>query len=300
MSKGSLANAYKVLGRKPILILLLLPLQAVSTLISKIVPGASANPTMIPAGWEYLLAILIVYGGLFLLSTLRQILLLPPAMVLLQDGAAGQDTPPGWYSLGLKKHWWKPIALGAMELSIQIILIVVFYILLFIFVFIFIGILAAGIDNLLSSPEPTPITLLSFLIPCVPFTLVLIYVNSFFSLMLPALADRSFGAAFKLAFSKRGMKKIIKLAGVQLLIGFVSFCIYFAFGFGYVLLSGSMPDSFTGAMEAFSTFGSTWTGYFAVLLISLPSLYLYAYQFCLMEEVRKEEAADRIRIEGGV
>lgn len=300
MRKSSLINAFTLLSRKPFLLLLLLPMQAALPLALKftVKPSLLSTPDAII---NFLLVMLACYGVILLFQLIGSIFLVPPSMELLQDGAAGTETEPGWYGRGLKGHWWKPVTLGTITFSINFVIGIFINVLMTIVSLIamiplgFLSSISASADTPDSIGGLTLAMMLATMIPYVIMAVVKLLAAGYSSLLLPALADRSFGSAFKAVFSKRGFIKVMKLFGVMLLLDFLSVFVVAAFGAAYIMLAG-VPSSFETALYALLSFAGSWTYLFVMLLVSLLGLYKYSYSFCLFSEIKKEEEAEELKL----
>lgn len=93
MAGSALVNAFKALRQKPMVLLLLFPFFAFTPLLLLFIP-TMLNQNVDNSAAPYIM--LAVMAG-FLLAIFsmaaRAILLVPPAMELLHDGAAGVKTP---------------------------------------------------------------------------------------------------------------------------------------------------------------------------------------------------------------
>lgn len=304
MGGSSFLNAFRLLGRKPVLLLLLLPLQLAVPLLNKLIsvpeaalgmeyysPYAATDAFMASAMSQmaYALGILLL---MVLVLLLAGFLLIPPAMELLHDGAQGKDTPGGWYGRGLRKHWWKPVTLGAIETGILTILGVILY-----FVMIF-GVLMAApdlmstagdydFDNNLSAAFGV---LAAAAIPILIFLFFMLVIVCFFAMLLPATADRGFGASFRVLFAKAGFVRLLKTIGVYFLVGLFSSAINLLFIIGYLFFSGSLssPGEWANTLTSYS---ESWTAFGASAVLSFTMLFKYAYIFCVFQEIKNKEAA---------
>lgn len=297
MRRNSIANAFTLLGRKPWLLLLLLPMEALQPLLVKLMPQANALTAGSPeAMLSYLGLTLAYYGVMLLLLLAAYVFLVPPAMELLRDGATGFETEAGWYGRGLRRHWWKPVALGAIEIAIiMAIVFVAFFIIMIVLIAVAIPMnmaaSSASVSGMPFSPGGMPaVTLIVVLIPMLLLALSIMLISAYSSMLLPALADRPFGQAFRAVFSKRGFKKVLKLCLSLLAAGFVYILVFAAFGAAYVLLTG-IPSSLDSVMGAIAKFEGSWTYFFVALLASVFRLFIYSYAFCLFREILDEEAA---------
>jgi hypothetical protein len=298
MGSSSFLNAFRLLAKKPVLLLLLLPLQFALPLVSRLMPmpdiangiGSSSEMMMNGAGDVYLY-LFGMYGITLVLYLLAGFFLIPPAMELLHEGANSADTPAGWYGRGLKKHWWKPVTFGAMQTGIMFVLGIMFYLIILVIMFISLpGLIHSSLryqdDGIVSSLLPV---LGAILIPLILFALIYMLIYSFFAMLLPASADRGFGAAFKVLFSGYGFKKVMKVYGVYLLTSILSIVICFLLMLGYSLVM-SMA-SFREAMDfAASDFTNSWVFYGVSVVLSFIIPFRYAYIFCVFQEIKNREA----------
>jgi hypothetical protein len=285
-------NAFRILRRKPMLLLLLLPLHAAVPLAAKLLPAAGTSLseytiTNFTDLMNYAIGLLPYFAcllGIVLLMYLAAgLLFVPPAMELLKDGADDLETPRGWYGRGMKKFWWKPAVLGTVEVAACGLLAVIF--LVFIELIQFLG--DPGLSYLnpfaLLSPEGIAmIALASVLCAAVYCVLCL------FALLLPAAANGSLDAAFGAVFSKKGLKKALKVLCVFLLADMVSMAVYYMFEFGYILLGG-YRTSVDNLFDLMNLYASSWTAYCATVTASFVILFKYAYVFSVFREIRDEE-----------
>ena len=299
MKRSALARAFQLLNHKPMLLLLYLPVQAVILLGLKFLMPTMGDINAALLSPEVMIPYLLYYPLAILLSLGSLLLLLPPSMELLSDGAAGLDTPPGWYKRGLKRHWWKPFAVYGIQQAVVFIIIIAFYVIEAFLMFFLFTFLAAG-SGLPDSATPSLAAMLPILIilglSVLLMTAVLYVVLSAFSLLLPASADLSFGKAWKVTFTK-GWKKLPRLTGVYLLTNAVSMVFLLGLGAGYAFMSGRLDEIIAikdimetvyAAITLFSGYFSSWTGYFCLLITSASALFLLAYQFCVYQELKDE------------
>lgn len=299
MGSSSFLNAFRLIKRKPVLLLLLLPLQLAMPLVSRLMPlnvpntaGDFADSAGAMSG------VLNVYSSMFgmigiilLLYILAGIFLIPPAMELLHDGAQDSQSSSGWYGRAMAKHWWKPVSIGAIEVAI----LFVFYI-FFVIIFAIIAVASAGQglgSAMLNGDEAGLTSMVSMAIPILIiafiFLMVVQLVISFFAMMLPATADRGFGESFKALFSGNGFKKVMKVFGVYLLTDIINVLIIVLFAVAYMLLSGSFTSE-AGIQGSYLAFLESWTYYFAAALASFIVLFKYGYVFSVFQEIKNREA----------
>ena len=289
MGRSSIANTFNMLRQKPALLLLLLPVPVASALLNKFTPPTTAEISSFSYDYSGLLLTLLMAGLALAVKVIGDITLMPPAMELLHDGAADCVTERGWCARGLKKHWWKPIALSAIELGVNFVLGVLFYFLVFFLSLILIIPIGFSASMDVSSAAGIGLLSLLFILVLAVFAaLVFLFINSFFLFLLPALADRGFGAAFKVAFGKRGMKRIMKIFGMQLLLGIIGGAAMIGIGVVYVLLRGGFDLNGDFASLAASLTGS-WTWFFASVFAAIIHLIIYPYAFSVFQEVVAEE-----------
>jgi hypothetical protein len=319
MKRSAMLQAFSTLRKKPMVLLLLLPVQFITVLSLKFLPdmsgmldinnlenlnGSSASAFMAPFMSSFMVYMLIS-SMISLIALAAMFLLTPPAMELLSDGAADVETEKGWYVRGLRKHWWKPIVasliVGAITGAIVFIIYIVFVIVsLFATPLLTLGL--AGQDygmNSMNDINSTlgPIMTASTIIGVI-FGVILIvpiyFIEAMFATFLPALADRSFGDAFKLTFSKKGFRKVPKAFGGFLLLGLASFIIMAVFIAGYVLIAG-IPSEPLAFFSMYMKFFSSWVGVFSFLLVSLTVAIKPAYQFCIYQQIKDEEQTALIK-----
>jgi hypothetical protein len=301
MGSSSFLNAFRLIKRKPVLLLLLLPLQLAVPLIGRVVPlNLPADVGNVSSTTQMMNSMMGFYGDIFgmmgillLLYVLAGVFLIPPAMELLHEGAQGAEAPSGWYGRGLVKHWWKPVAIGAIEVAITAIVSILFYIVLAIIVFAAVPQLGSltGMQGLSESDLYTMASSLvvPVLVLMAVFMLVYHLLLSFFAMLMAATADRSFGDAFRALFSGFGFKKVMKVYGVYLLAQIVSGLVLAAFAAAYILLSGHI-SSREGFQTSLASFLGSWTYYFAIALASFTILFKSGYIFSVFQEIKNREA----------
>jgi hypothetical protein len=292
MKRNSIVNAFTLLSRKPLLLLLLVPTQALPLLAGELLPGSDTAFFTPESMLKYILVLLAFLAATLLLRIAGAVFLMPPAMELLHDGAAGEDTPNGWYGRGFRRHWWKPavagLITGFLEFCVVVMVTIALIILLFLFAFV---LLMFYMDYHGDGVSDSTINLVPFIAGTsisLFINVIFLIIQSFFALLLPASADRGFGKAFKLMFSAAGIRKFPKLLGGYLLTGVVSLAVFAAFAAAYVLLSG--PTSIDDAITVYYAFTSGWTGFFVLLFASVLYIYRTAYQFSVYQEIRDREA----------
>jgi hypothetical protein len=292
MGSSSFLNALRTLRRKPMLLLLLMPLHFATPLVGKLLhaPIITTDSSAISSvsGMMNLLAdvmpyILGICGSILLLYLVAGFFLVPPALELLQDGAAGAETPAGWYGRGLKKYWWKPVSLGILEVVFCGLLVMIFSIFIS-----FIQLAGSpGMSSIGSFAFDSPLGILMLAVALI-LAFILYFIISAFALLLPAVADRDFNDAFRAVFSGFGLKKTMKVFGAFLLADIVSFAFYFIFEIGFILLNGP-KESLADLSAAMALFSASWTSYCASVLMSFSILFKYAFVFSVFREIKGRE-----------
>lgn len=311
MKKSAMLQAFQALGRKPMLFLLLLPVQLVGVLAALCMPDVSKmldwnNLAYMDMQYvrvmEYNVLIMLVNSLSFIVGLGSIFLLVPPAVELLRDGAAGIETKPGWYTRGIASHWWKPVVTslitGAAYAIVSIPVIVAMMASFFMRSFSF-----AGDPNLYISPYMPPNEAINeimgkympgmlgqFAVFCAVIGVLSLIVYSMLGMMLPALADRKFGAAFKLMFSRKGFRNLPRMAGGLLLLNVVPLAVYIALGALYFLMNG-WPQDFFGYLTGLFGFMKSWEGILGLLLMAVFPVLTYAFQFSVYQQVADEERA---------
>lgn len=300
MKNSAMLCAFRLLRQRPTLLLLMLPAQAVSLISLAFMPDFSAvlnfgammdNAAMLSFQATNLLytlasslASLVAFTGLFVL--------IPPAMELLSDGAAGRGTGAGWYGRGIRRHWWKPVVTGMIKNAVLGAFALLLYVALILVVVVLVATNAASLSGV------SPTSLLNNIAPAatiagvffgVAIAAVSLFVESFFGLFLPALADRSFGAAFRLMFGRAGLRKLPKLLGGTLLIGLASFLPVALAGTAHTLIHG-VPAGNLGLISAILRFFGSAPGIMSLLLSSVIGVLQVPFQFCVHQQVRDGEA----------
>lgn len=310
MNNGAMYRAFQMIRKKPVILLLLLPIHAVSLLTFTFMPDFSQmlnsinsldSSAMMSFQMKNMLYVL-ASSMISLISLAGLFVLMPPAMELLSDGAAGRETGNGWYSRGLRKHWWKPVVVNLITGAIMGVIMIILYIAIAVILGIFIGIWSgaryggndANIDlnDFLGGIMPAMLAG-GVIFGSVLFVVTLLF-RSFFALFLPALADRGFGEAFKLMFSRKGLRKFPRVLGGFLVINLVSGLIVTTFGAGHILLAG-IPSGPFGPLVAILNFLRSWTGAFALLLGSVISIMQFPFQFSVYQTIKDEETAAMIK-----
>lgn len=314
MKKSAMLQAFKVIGQKPIVLLLILPIQAISVLCMKFYPDMSSMLDMnnlinmsqnsissyMMSFMSSFLVFMLVASLASLLGLAAMFLLTPPSMELFRDGAAGAETEVGWYLRGLRKHWWKPIVASLVLGAATSIVGFIFYIIYFVvslFISPLIGLGMAGIStNDINSVmgQTMNISLIVGSVFGLAMAVPLVFVEAMFATFLPALADKGFGEAFKLVFSKKGFRKVPKAFGGYLLMALASTLITVVFFIGYVLLTG-IPEGPFGYFTVIFKYISSWAGVLSMLLASLTVVIKPAFQFCLYQQIKDEETVALIK-----
>jgi hypothetical protein len=311
MKKSAMSQAFKALGRKPLVFLLILPVPLAGILHVCFMPDLSKLMDLNNAVYnmEYYPDFQffadqmrsIVVGSLASVISLAGIfLLLPPAVELLRDGAAGTETPRGWFARGIVNHWWKPavtsVITGAAYFVVSIPAAIVMCVSIFMRSFTLTG------DFYFSSymsPNDAVNTVMNTLFPDLLWQIVIfgavfgvlaLVAYSLFGLMLPALADRKFGAAFKLMFGRKGFRNLPRMAGGLLLLYVVPQAVFVGFGALYVMTAG-VPGDYMGWILALYSFIRSWAGLLAFVISALFIVLTYAFKFCVYQQIKEEEAA---------
>jgi hypothetical protein len=277
MGSSSFLNAFRLIFKRPVLILLLLPLQLALPLVGRLMPEASGFG---------------IYAVELLLYLAAGFLLIPPAMELMHDGTQGLDSPPGWYGRGLSRHGWKPVAIAAIEVGVVAAVGILFIVILAV---VMTGALAGLINaDVLADPtllKDTDIysALMPVIVPILIMTVIFLilyeWIVSFFAMMLPAAADRSFGDAFKALFKKPGFRKTLKVFGVYLLTDFISSLVVIAVTVVGTLVTEG-PFSPEDVQQSMLDFTSTWAYYGIGAVLSLTMLFKYGYIFSVFQEIK--------------
>lgn len=304
-------QAFQALGRKPLVILLILPIALVKLLSILLMPDMSKlldmnslmsnSDAMAGQAMAANFASLTANSLSSVLAIACFFLLLPPAVELLMDGAAGTETQRGWYLRGLVSHWWKPVTSSALTGAAYI--VVSLPAIIAMVVGIFVNTLARSTDMLelpdIASPNDAVNSMMgTVMLPLlkqiaiygVIIGIIALAVYSILGMMLPALADRKFGAAFKLMFSKRGFRNLPRMAGGLLILYIVPVVALAGLGALYILPAG-LPKVYLGWMSAMLGFIKSWE-YILIMLISALCVVLgYAFKFCVFRQVKEEEIA---------
>jgi hypothetical protein len=230
-------------------------------------------------------------------------LLIPPAMDLLLDGAASRPTAPGWYARSLRSHWWKPFTSSAITQGIIFTLCVPLVIALYIvLVAVMIPIMANVSDTLPAAPTQAALSAVmsSILPPVFLIGMVGVLIGSFLmlvvqavlGLLLPALCDRGFGGAFRLIFSRKGLRNMPRLFGGILLFGTLPTLLYSALMmiFGFLNAPGGEPF---GLMLSLYDFERSWISFLLMLVVQACTIVVYAFRFCVYQQIKEEEEAER-------
>ncbi len=323
MKKSAMVLAFQTLRRKPMVLLLLLPVPVISVIVSAVslqalpdlskmmdmdylmnyASGMNATQNMMITNMISML----VSSVSAILSLCSAFLLVPAAMELLADGAAGRETSPGWFTRGMRRHWWKPITDSAITGGIFAVLFIPLYIVFIVLVtFAATGLTMGSISNYgdsssldslngIMSGIMTPIFVGAIVFGGIVYVLELL-VSSIFGLFLPALADRGFGDAFKLLFSKKGFRKLPRMLGGKALITLVPGFIYAVLYVAYLLITG-LPADTMGYLINILSFMKSWAGILGLLLISIMGILIYPFRFGVHQLLRDEEAGSAILIQ---
>ena len=323
MKKSAMALAFQTLRRKPMVLLLLLPVPIISVIVSAIslqtLPDLNKMLDMnylmnYASGMETTQSMMIsnmismlVSSVSMILSLCSLFLLVPAAMEMLADGAAGRETAPGWFTRGMRRHWWKPITDSSITGGIFAVLFIPLYIVFIILVSLAVtGMTMGTITNYSDSSSldsingimsgiVTPLLIAVIVFAGIVYVLELL-VSSVFGLFLPALADRGFGEAFKLLFSKKGFRKLPRMLGGKALITLVPGFIYTALYAVYLLITG-LPADVMGYLINFLSFMKSWAGILGLLLMSIIGILVYPFRFGVHQLIRDEEASLPIQIQ---
>jgi hypothetical protein len=311
MKKSAMMQAFQTLQKKPLLLLLILPIQAVSILSLIFMPDYSkllsmnnlayySNEVSTSLQMSYII-FLLATSVTSLITLIGTFVLLPPAMELLRDGAADVESTAGWYMRGLRKHWWKPIVSSLIVSCILGVIVFVLYIVLVVVMMIAMSAMASGfaasgsyssVDGALNSIMPVAFGIgIVFGLIIAGISLV---IQSVFALFLPALADRGFGESFKLLFSKRGFRKLPKLFGGLLLIYLVPAILNCAIFAAYILIKG-IPNDAMGFLTLILSYVRSWPGILGMLLSAIAQAVVYPFQFCVFQQVKDEEATALVK-----
>lgn len=306
---NSFLNAFKVLAKKPVVLLLLFPLHAIAPFLLLLLPlleDVDGRDNTI--GMIIMLALLCLVVLAYLYMIVRAVLLVSPAMELLRDGAAGQDTPKGWFLRGLKRHWWKRLVLGCAEQSVSTVMSTIVQVILPIPVLMMMPLL---IDTETSGDGGAFVSVmiafyvLSILVSVV-MAAVMFLVESLSSFLLTAFADRGFGASFQAVFGKVGRRKFAKLLGGRFLIALVSLIVVATLACGGLIAGSILQTGFNMDQSYRSTYDIDINPFesidsvmdilpFAVVLAvcmlayGLLEIYRFSYEFCVFQEVKNEE-----------
>lgn len=303
MRKSAMVRAFQLLADKPMVLLLIVPVQALSALSIKFMPDLSGllnpnnfmNPATAPDSTFMLsyMVYLFISSIIGLVGLAAAFLLTPPAMELYADGAAERATEEGWYMRGLRKHWWKPIV-SRLVMSVPIAVVAIgVYIVTLLLSFLLVPMFSLGYSGLggpSSGAEGGALVMgIAFgLLVAGAIILASLAIQSFFALFLPALVDRSFGEAFKLLFSRKGLRKFFKAFGGFLILTVIPLVIIALLGGLYIVLNG-VPDGPLGIVAAMLGFLRSWTGVLGMFLASLTGVLIYAFEFSLYQQVKEEE-----------
>lgn len=301
MKKSAMLQALQALQKKPILILLILPIQVVSLISLAFLPDFSSlmNLNSLTSGSSSALVAfqasdmiyLLVNSFASLVSLAGMFVLIPPAIELLRDCAAGVETPAGWYARGLRKHWWKPIVSGLISGAIMFAFAFVLYIVLVVVMMVgSVGLAIGSSAVTLSTNSIMPIAVIVGVVFGLIIAVIMLVIEAFFALFLPALADRGFGESFKLLFSRKGLRKLPKLFGGLLLIALIPGILNAALMAGYLLIKG-IPGDAMGLMTVLMNYMHSWPFILGMLFSGLARVVVYPFQFSVFQQVKDEEAA---------
>ena len=311
MNNSAMLRSIQLLKRKPMILLLLLPIQLVSALSLLAMPDMSKlldfnnliyhQEEMMNSMMLANLMSMLVSSIVSLVSLAGMFLLIPPAMELLNDGAAGEDTTQGWYMRGLRSHWWKPIVSSMIIGTISGIVFFALYIVCVIASSIALAPILQSLDGI--SRELSPIDAVNAVLPQLLgplgiiiglFVLVLLivelFVTSLFGLFLPALTDRKFSDAFKVLFSRKGLRQLPRMLGGQIILAVVPSILMAALGVVYFAING-VPSQPYDMLIAILDFLRSWEFLLGVVLISIFPVINVAFQYCVYQKVRDAEKA---------
>lgn len=303
MKRSAMLRAFQVLKEKPMILLLIFPMQALSAFSLKFLPdfssvlnlvGLYSNTSEVYSTITTNFMIFSLINSLLSMVTFAgTFLLVPPAIELLRDGAAGRKTESSWYMRGLRLHWWKPIVSNMIVGAITGVVFIVFYVLLLVLSFAITPLISAGFSGMQvpSSGIEGPAIIVGLIIGLIGGSVIglaVLIIKALFAMFLPALADRSFGGAFKLMFSRKGLRKFFRAFGGLILISLVPSIFIVALGAAYIALTG-IPGGTLGIVTALCNFLRSWTGVFGTVLCSLSGVVTYAFEFCLFQQVKEEE-----------
>jgi hypothetical protein len=312
MDNSAMFRAFRMLRKKPILLLLLLPVNLISILSIVFMPDISSyldfnalmnNPNAMLTTMQVTNMVSTLVSSVVSLVSLACIfLLLPPAMELMRDGAEGRETQAGWYSRGLRSHWWKPVVnglvaqgiVGALAVGVSVVLAIVMMVVMMPLMSANMGTIDPSMppDNIVNGMMGNilPVSIAIGIVTALVLGALEIIIRSFLGLLLPALVDRPFGQAFKLMFSRRGLRKFPKLLGGLLLIQLVPGLFYTALGAGYFLIAG-IPGEPMGLVTLLFDFMRSWAGILGMLLVYVFKSITYPFEFCVYQQVLDEEQA---------
>lgn len=290
MENSAMLRAFQMLRKKPILLLLLLPMQAVQVLILPFMPDFSTmlNYTSFAQSSfnSYMLSnvvFMLASSMASIVSLAGMFLLLPQAMELMSDGSAGRETAPGWYARGLRRHWWKPVVSSMIISAISGAVVMCFYLLMLVAsIVLLVPLINAGHGQLEGGALAAVIAAAAAMV----FLLVLIslVLQAFFAPLLPALAEKKFGDAFKLVFSRKALRQLPRILGGYLLISFVSGLAVCAAGALYVIIAG-VPEGPTGPLLAIMGFLRSGAGVISLLLSAVIGVILVPFQFAVYRKI---------------
>jgi hypothetical protein len=288
----SLANAFIVLRRKPAVLLLLFPVQAFAPFFLLLIPLLEESPNDDITAFMKLMLTFGALAVIFIVALARAVLLVPPAVELLHDGAAGAATPPGWFSRGIRRHWWKRLSIAAAEWSLTAAVNLIVQLILSFLMPLAAALMILPFAGDESAAELTAgvgfILLLAFCALGFVLFLFQFVVECFGAYLLPALADRGFAAAFRAVFGRLGAGRLAKLVGGRFLVGMAKCVALFVCMSAYILMIG-----FGSHAVAYSGFADL-----AILAVALSiclfvtsclSVYRNAFEFCVFQEVAAEE-----------
>jgi hypothetical protein len=311
MKRSAMLQAFRALGKKPMIFLLVLPIALVGLLSVLLMPDMTKLMDMnnilnnSDAMFSQTMAANIVSLTANSLASVLAIacffLLLPPAVELLRDGAAGAETQRGWYLRGLVNHWWKPVTTSAITGAAY------FIASLPVMIAMVVGLVMNTITRTVdmfampdfTSPNDTVNNMMGTLMPAILkqigiyvaiIGVVALVVYSILGMMLPALADRKFGAAFKLMFSKKGFRNLPRMAGGLATLYIVPMVACFGLGALYLLPTG-LPKDYLGWMTALFGFIKSWEYILAMVIAALCIVLEYAFKFCVYQQTKEEEIA---------
>lgn len=273
------------------ILLLLFPAQALAPFFLLVLPLFSAAPADDASGYLKLLLALGIAALVAVVALARAVLLIPPAMELLHDGAAGAKSPPDWYWRGLGRHWWKRISMSVAEWSVSsavsIVAQFVLNIAMTLLIIPFIPLMAIGDATFLAFYWV--FILFVFSIFYLVFFVFRFLLESLGAYLLAAMTDRNLPQSFATVFGRQGMRRLPKLLGGRFLVGAVSTvfqiiawtCCFVAMG-----AATSNGPSIGIPVLLFTIFAAC----ICIFIASCLSIYRNAFEFCVFQEIKNQES----------